>query len=161
MKTLTQYIVEKLIINKNFKSFTFNNEIYDRFKKTFQKMSTNNMWSVCDDLNDIGSLSSNMRKHLNDVIRPLIPKNESIFVHLVDNKFGISTFERIINEINKNHDKMDFLYDDCAYEYETSTKKYKLIAKVFETDECVIGVVGPEDTSYSSPSNNVIIFAYK
>ena len=147
MKTLTQHIVEKLIINKNFKSFTFNNEIYDRFKKTFQKMSNNNMWSVCDDLND--------------VIRPLIPKNRSIFVHLVDNKFGISTFERMINEINKNQDKMDFLYDDCVYEYETSTKKYKLIAKVFETDECVIGVVGPEDTSYSSPSNNVIIFAYK
>ena len=161
MKTLTQYIVEKLIINKNFKSFTFNNEIYDRFKKTFQKMSENNMWNVCDDLNDIGSLSSNMRKHLNDVIRPLIPKNKSIFVHLVDNKFGISTFERMINEINKNQDKMDFLYDDCTYEYETSTKKYKLIAKVFDTDECVIGVVGPEDKYYSSPSNNVIIFAYK
>ena len=161
MKTLTQYIVEKLIINKNFKSVTFNTKIYDRFKKTLQKMFQNNMWDEYDDLNDIESLSSNMRKHLNDVIRPLIPKNKSIFVHLVDNKFGISTFERMINEINKNQDKMDFLYDDCVYEYETSTKKYKLIAKVFDTDECVIGVVGPEDTSYSSPSNNVIIFAYK
>ena len=161
MKTLTQHIVEKLIINKNFKSVTFNTKIYDRFKKTLQKMFQNNMWDEYDDLNDIESLSSNMRKHLNDVIRPLIPKNKSIFVHLVDNKFGISTFERMINEINKNQDKMDFLYDDCAYEYETSTKKYKLIAKVFETDECVIGVVGPEDKSYSSPSNNVIIFAYK
>lgn len=161
MKTLTQHIVEKLIINKNFKSVTFNTKIYDRFKKTLQKMFQNNVWDEYDDLNDIESLSSNMRKHLNDVIRPLIPKNKSIFVHLVDNKFGISTFERMINEINKNQDKMDFLYDDCAYEYETSTKKYKLIAKVFETDECVIGVVGPEDKYYSSPSNNVIIFAYK
>ena len=68
-----------------------------------------------------------------------------IFLILVVEKIGI----RIIKRTRDS--KKEYNY----------TKKYKLIAKVFETDECVIGVVGPEDTSYSSPSNNVIIFAYK
>ena len=171
MKTLSQYIYEnnfhkseineKLIINKDYKSPGINNTIYDAFKKDFQWMSHTNMWGMYEDLNNIVAPDKVIRKKLNDIIRPRVPNNRSIFVHYVNNKKTTNIFYDMLDLLNKKHDDIDFLYDDTETIFTNSKSKCKIIIKIFETDEHVIGIVGPENKSDSTHANTIIIFAYK
>ena len=163
MKTLTDFLNEKLVINKNFKSPGINNSIYDAFKKDFQWMSNYNMWGMYEDLNNTFIPDKVVRKKLNDIIRPRIPKDRSIFVHYVNSKKTTKIFYDMLKLLNKKNNDIDFLCDDNETRYInlTSMSKSKVIVKVFETDEHVIGIVGPENKSDSTYSNTVIIFAYK
>ena len=174
MKTLTKHIEEKLliipsqvneklVINKNFKSYTVNNEIYDAFKKDFQWLSHNNMWYIIKDADDISILSfnSSIRKKLNDAIKPCIPNDRSIFIHYPCLVRDINMFYDMLDLLNKKHDEVEFLCDDTETIYTNNKSKCKVIIKVFETDEHVIGIVGPENKSDSTSSNTLIIFAYK
>lgn len=161
MKTLSQHLNEKLIINKNYKSPGINNTIYEAFKKDFQWMSHNNMWGMYKDLNNIIALGKSIRKKLNDIIRPRIPNDRSIFVHYVNNKKTTHIFYDILELLNEKHDDINFLCEDTETRYINSMSKSKVIIKVFETYEHVIGIVGPENKSDSTPSNTIIIFVYK
>lgn len=163
MKTLSQRITEKLLVNKNYKSPGINNTIYDAFKKDFQWISHKNMWGMYEDLNNIGALDKTTRKKLNDIIRPRILNDRYIFVHCVNNKKTTNIFYDMLDMLNKKHDDIDFLCDDAETRFAniTSVSKSKMIIKIFETDEHVIGLVGPENKSDSTSLNTVIIFAYK
>lgn len=163
MKSLTQHIEEKLIINMNLKSVGINNSIYDAFKKDFQWLSHNNMWYTIKDADDISisSFNSLIRKKLNDAIKPCIPNDGSIFIHYVCLVRDTNMFYDMLDLLNKKHNNIEFLCDDTETIYTNSTSKCKVIVKIFETDEHVIGIVGPENKSDSSASNTLIIFAHK
>lgn len=165
MKTLSQHIAEniteKLLVNKDYKSPGINNSIYDAFKKDFQWMSHHNMWGIYENLNNIIALGKAIRKKLNDIIRPRIPNDRSIFVHYVNNKKATNIFYDMLDLLNRKHDDIDFLCDDTETGYINTMSKNKIIIKIFETDEHVIGIVGPENKSDSTASNTIIIFAYK
>ncbi len=152
---------EKLIINKNYKSPGINNTIYDAFKKDFQWISRNNMWGMYEDLNDVIAIDKVILKKLNDIIRPRIPKDKRIFVHYVTLKKATNIFYNMLDLLNRKHDDIDFLCNDAETKYANSMSKSKVIIKVFETDEHVIGLVGPENKSDSTSLNTIIIFAYK
>ena len=163
MKTLIQYIDEKLLVNKNYKSPGINNTIYDAFKKDFQWLSYNNLWYTIKDADDISisSFNSSIRKKLNDAIKSRIPNDKNIYIHYVWLKHAKNMFYEILDLLNKKHDDIDFLCDDTETIYTNSMSKCKVIIKVFETDEHVIGIVGPENKLDSTSSNTLIIFAYK
>ena len=167
MKSLTDFLSEKLVIipsqvdeklviNKNYKSPRINNTIYDTFKKDFQWISLHNMWGMYEDLNNIIAIDKVILKKLHDIIRPRVPKDKRIFVHYVTLKKVINIFYDILDMLNKKHDDIDFLCDEFKY-----SSKYKMIIKVFETNEHVIGLVGPENKSDSTSLNTIIIFADK
>ncbi len=156
MKSLTDFLSEKLVINKNYKSPGINNTIYDTFKKDFQWISLHNMWGMYEDLNNIIAIDKVILKKLHDIIRPRVPKDKRIFVHYVTLKKVTNIFYDMLDMLNKKHDDIDFLCDEFKY-----SSKYKMIIKVFETDEHVIGLVGPENKSDSTSLNTIIIFADK
>ena len=175
MKTLNDYIQEKLVIfpsqvneklviNKSYKSGTVNNEIYNVFKNDFQWLTHNSMWYTIKDADDISisSFNSLIRKKLNDAIKPCIPNDRSIFIHFVHLNRDINIFYDMLDLLNKKHNDVEFLCDDTETIYTNNNmSKCKVIVKVFETDEHVIGIVGPENKSDSTSSNTLIIFAYK
>lgn len=163
MKSLTQYIEEKLIVNKNYKSADINNSIYNVFKKDFQWLTHNNMWYTIKDADDISisSFNSSIRKKLNNAIKPCIPNDRNIFIHYVCLVRDINMFYDMLDLLNKKHDDIEFLCDDTETIFTNSMSKCKVIVKVFETDEHIIGIVGPENKSDSTASNTLIIFAYK
>lgn len=163
MKTLTEHISEKLIINKNYKSPGINNTIYDVFKKDFQWLSYNNMWYNSKDADgiSISSFNSSVRKKLNDAIKPCIPNDGKMLTHYVWIDRAKNMFYDMLDLLNKKHDDIDFLCDDTETIYTNSTSRCKVIIKVFETDEHVIGLVGPENKSDSSSSNTLIVFVNK
>ena len=167
MKTLEKYLNEKLIINKNFKSADINdinNSIYDVFKKDFQWLSYNNLWYTIKDADDISvsSFNSSIRKKLNDAIKPCISNDRSIYIHYVWLKNVKNIFYNMLDLLNKKHNDIEFLCDDTETIFTNNgTSKCKVIIKVFETDEHVIGIVGPYNKSDSTSSNTLIIFAHK
>ena len=163
MKTLSQHIEEKLIINKNYKSPGINNTIYDTFKKDFQWLTHNSMWYTIKDADDISisSFNSSIRKKLNNAIKPRIPNDRNIFIHYVNLNRDVNIFYDMLDLLNKKHDEIEFLCDDTETIFTSNMSKCKVIIKVFETDEHVIGIVGPENKSDSTSSNTLIIFAYK
>ena len=174
MKTLTKHLNEKLVIipsqvneklvvNKNYKSPGINNTIYNSFKNDFQWLIHNNMWYTIKDADDISisSFNSSIRKKLNNAIKPHIPYDENIFIHYVHLKRDTNMFYDMLDLLNKKHDDVEFLCDDTETIYTNSMSKCKVIVKVFETDEHMIGLVGPENKSDSTSSNTLIIFAYK
>ena len=167
MKTLSQHIAEniteKLLVNKDYKSPGINNTIYDVFKKDFQWLSNNNMWYTIKNAEDISisSFNSSIRKKLDDAIKPCIPNDGSIFIHYVCLVRDTNMFYDMLDLLKKKHDEIDFLCDDTETMYSNNKSKCKVIIKVFETDEHVIGIVGPENKSDSTSSNTLIIFAYK
>ena len=155
---------EKLVINKSYKSGTVNNEIYNVFKNDFQWLTHNSMWYTIKDADDISisSFNSLIRKKLNDAIKPCIPNDRSIFIHFVHLNRDINIFYDMLDLLNKKHNDVEFLCDDTETIYTNNNmSKCKVIVKVFETDEHVIGIVGPENKSDSTSSNTLIIFAYK
>ena len=163
MKSLTDFLSEKLVINKNYKSPGINNTIYDAFKKDFQWLSYNNLWYTIKDADDISisSFNSSIRKKLNDAIKSRVPNDKNIYIHYVGIKHAKNMFYDILDLLNKKHDDIDFLCDDTETIYTNSMSKSKVIIKVFETDEHVIGLVGPENKSDSTSLNTIIIFADK
>lgn len=160
MKTLSQHIDEKLLINKNYKysdsgiNNVYNDKFYEHFKKDFQWLSLHNRWDNAKHMNEISEIktTAKYRCALNDIVQKYVQSNYIIYYYVAESPKGKDMFKRMQCWIDNYADDMTFIVNDNV-----GQGIYNI--KIFETHEHIIGIIG----NVISPllSGNVILFIDK
>lgn len=162
MKTLSQHIDEKLLVNKNYKysnsgsNNVYNDKFYEYFKKDFQWISLHNRWDNVKHMNEISEIKTpaEYRCALNDIVKKYVQSNYIIYYYAASiSAKGKDMFNRMQQWIDNYTDDMTFIVNDRV-----GQGIYNI--KIFETHEHIIGIIG---NAISSPllNGNVILFINK
>lgn len=155
MISLSQYLNEKLIINKKFSSVNYNDMFYDKFEDDIVDLSIKGKFKTTDTIHKIYEINipSAHKSFIDNEIRKYIPKNHSIFYSVIVDSQQENIYKKMIKYINDNCDSMSFIINKSFYSGDYT-------ALVFETLDYIIGLIGSKKFPLSIV-DSVIIFSYK
>lgn len=155
MISLSQYLNEKLIINKEFSGVNYNDMFYDKFEGDIVDLSTDGKFKTTDAVNKIHAINipSSYKSYIGNEIRKYIPKNHSIFYSVIVDSQQENIYKKMIKYINDNCDSMSFIINKSFYSGDYT-------ALIFETSDYIIGLIGSRKFPLSIV-DSVILFSYK
>ena len=158
MKNLSNYIQEKLVINKNFKGINnnANDEFYELVKSMMNEISSGHAWKYADNISQILEIKTTdqYKESIDEKINDIIRKDNCIFYFICMSTYRRNEWKSWLDWINEHEDDMTFLANDTL-----GNGIYEV--RVFETSERVIGLFG--NTVSTSPNDGcrIILYAYK
>ena len=144
MKSLTKHIAEKLIINKDYKSFVSNDDFYEEFSAELNGGSYLD-WMYASSLKNIIPIGTK-NKYIKKIIETFSNNKERVLytrVTTLSDNYTINGYKKMIKFI-KNSD-IEFIlneYDNYAM--------YGVY--IFKTGNMILCIIGPDEIDKAAPN---------
>lgn len=138
MKSLSSYLTEKLLLNKNFKDVNANDEFYNKFRKVLSSKSKFGWFEIHGIANSIPMKLSIEDKTASNKIKEFFNIDNIIYTRAVIENFKkeCELYYDILKFINDNKDGMEFFYMN------EHTKSGDYLIYLFEAEKIKVAVWG-------------------
>ena len=158
MKKLTDFLSEKLVINKNFK-VNGNDEFYETFKESISDLAQCQYFTYHRHFKDIKNIPLTKRVHneINDIFEKAKSSSGEIMHCIANTNTSMKIYNNMIEYIDEHSNELEMLYDE---KYSGFSYGVNFVVKVIETSEILCALIGPNKVTPISSYGDIIV-AYK
>lgn len=152
MKTLNEYIEERLIINKNFK-VNGNDEFYETFKESISDLMECQYFTYHRHFRDIRYIPM-ISKHsdeINDAFEKAKSSSGEIMHCIAESNTSMKIYNDMIEYIDEHKNELEMMYDH------TYSGDVDFVVKVIETPEILCALIGPKKVTPTSSHRHIIV----
>lgn len=137
LHSLNEFIEEKLVINKNFKTKD-NDEFYNEFQEELE-YDSHFIWKIVSELKNVIPIAI-YEKEKKVITDTFDIKKKILYTRInnMSNNYAIHIYKKMIDFINNNDDIMEFIYGNYD--------DYKMYGVyLFKTEKKLLCIIGPKE----------------